>query len=71
MMKLSNAGQAVIEYLFVFALFSTIALGVATGIGGYSTSMFHGFAYQLTRDLTTGTCAPPGCWHFGYKNGNE
>ena len=62
-----NRGQALLEYLFVFALFSGIALGMARGIGNYSTEVFRSFAFALSRELSVGSC-PSNCWHYPYKN---
>ncbi|OIQ18544.1 MAG: hypothetical protein BM556_09830 [Bacteriovorax sp. MedPE-SWde] len=68
-MRDQNAGQALIEYLFIFALFSSLALGVAKGVGTYSNDVFKSFAFMLTQELSTGYCNSNGCWHNAYENG--
>ncbi|WP_157680713.1 hypothetical protein [Bacteriovorax sp. Seq25_V] len=60
-------GQALLEYIFVFAIFSLIAISAAKGIAIFSEGFFKNFTYHLTQELTTGACAQ-GCWHNGYEN---
>jgi len=67
----NNTGQALIEYLFIFALFAVIALGIAKGVGSFSVGAFQSFAYVLTQELSTGHCNKAGCWHSTYENGVE
>lgn len=66
-----NSGQALIEYLFIFALFSAISLGIAKGVGSFSVNIFQSFAYALTQELSTGHCNGSSCWHSAYENGVE
>jgi Flp pilus assembly pilin Flp len=67
-MRDHQSGQAIIEYLFIFALFAGVSLAVAKGVGNYSSNIFKGFAYALTQELSTGYCST-GCWHDAYENG--
>lgn len=68
-MKLNHSGQAVIEYLFIFAAFSVISLGAAKGIAQFSSEFFDSFTYHLNQELSVGTCpAQKNCWHDSYEN---
>lgn len=68
-MKLDKDGQALIEYLFIFAAFSVISIGAAKGIAQFSSEFFDSFTYHLTQELSVGTCAASKvCWHDNFEN---
>ena len=69
-MKVKHHGQAIVEYIMIFAAFSFIALRAAQGIGNYSQVMFRSLSFALTQELTVGICDSASfCWHTNaYKN---
>ncbi|AYF43210.1 MULTISPECIES: Flp family type IVb pilin [Halobacteriovorax] len=70
MLRQSQSGQALIEYIFILAFFAGISIAMARGIGTYTTGFFKSFAFHLSQELSTGAC-PRGCWHSPFVNGNE
>ncbi len=69
-MNVKPHGQAIVEYIMIFAAFSFIALRAAQGVGNYSQFMFQSLSFALTQELTIGVCeSPQACWHTqAYKN---
>ncbi len=64
-MHQNNNGQAIIEFLLVFVFLTSIAIGIAKGLGGFSHGVFKSFSYVLSQELSVGICpkGEPGCWH--------
>lgn len=52
----NKAGQAVIEYLFLFAFMSLIALNFVKGLSEYITDTQGSLAYYLSQHLSVGVC---------------
>jgi len=67
MTKHGRAGQALIEYLILFAFMSLIAINMVKGMGGMMTSSVKSIGYQLTQQLTIGVCESE-CWYSDYAN---
>ena len=61
------AGQALIEYLILFAFMSLIALNMVKGMGGMMSDSVRSIGFQLTQQLTIGVCAEE-CWYSDYQN---
>ncbi len=61
----NNHGQAIIEFLLVFVFLTSLAIGIAKGLGNFSHGVFKSFSYVLTQELTIGMCPKDGrgCWH--------
>ena len=55
-LKLKYSGQAVIEYILVFAFMSFIVINLVNLFAGYVGSSMGGLAYALTQQLTVGVC---------------
>jgi Flp pilus assembly pilin Flp len=51
-----NSGQAVVEYILVFAFVSMIAIGMVRGLGKALTTSVGSLGYYLTNELNTGAC---------------
>lgn len=68
----NKSGQAVIEYLFVFLMFSALAVGAAKSIASFSGTFFYNFTYHLNQELSVGNCPfveQQSCWHGNvYQN---
>lgn len=67
-MELKDSGQAVVEYLVVFAFLAMISIGVARFVGGFMGNTAGSLAYQLTNHLSSGVCEEH-CYYDGYSNG--
>ncbi|OUR93103.1 hypothetical protein A9Q84_21615 [Halobacteriovorax marinus] len=67
MRKQRRAGQALIEYLILFAFMSLIAVNMVKGMGGMMTASVRSIGYQLTQQLTIGVCDRE-CWYADYVN---
>lgn len=62
-----QAGQAVIEYLIIFAFLSLITLTMARSIGGFLGDSFGAIGFALTQKLSTGVCASL-CFDNSFEN---
>lgn len=67
MHKLVVRGQALIEYLFIFAFIGMIAVGMMKGLGESLSSSMGSLNFFLTQELSVGVCDR---WCLGdqYKN---
>ncbi|MBP5296274.1 MAG: hypothetical protein J6Y94_02965 [Bacteriovoracaceae bacterium] len=63
-----SAGQAMVEYLFVFALVALLAMQVAKGLGRLWGGTFSSLAVAMTKQLSSGVC-PDNCFYANYKDG--
>ena len=73
-MQKESRGQAIVEYLLIFAFFSVISIGIVRSIGEFSFNAINILNYRLTSNLTSGVCGSENdsysqCWHYsGYIN---
>jgi len=67
MKRLSESGQAVIEYLIIFAFMSLIGLNMMKSLGTFMSETASGLGHALTQQLATGVCEQY-CFYTGYKN---
>lgn len=61
------AGQAVIEYIVIFAFMSLIGLSFVRGITGILSNTLGTLGYALTHELSIGVC-PTACFMDSYDN---
>ena len=67
-MKLRNKnGQAFVEYILVFSLFTLISLGLINAFNSMMDSTFTSFSYILSQHLSVGVCEND-CFFNGYSN---
>ena len=70
-MKLKNtmsaSGQALIEYLLIFAFMTFISIGLVKGLGKTMFKSVGYIGYELTEQFTVGVCKSA-CFYSGYKN---
>jgi sorbitol-specific phosphotransferase system component IIBC len=66
-MKKNNLGQAVVEYMIVFAFITLIGINLIRGLGGFMGNSMGSLAYHLSQQLTIGVCAS-NCFGNPYKN---
>jgi hypothetical protein len=64
---ISNFGQALIEYLLIFAFMTFIAINMIKGLGATMLSSVGYIGFELTQQLTVGVCQKA-CFYNGYKN---
>ena len=62
-----SSGQAIIEYLLVFAMLSFIGIKLVGYIKTFFGNTVGGLGVELTRQLSSGVC-PNNCFFRGYKN---
>lgn len=67
-MKKHQAGQALIEYLFVIMFVSIIGTKFISKLGKYTSAQMGKMAHVLSLNLTVGVC-DKNCFFIGYKNG--
>ena len=60
-------GQAVVEYLVVFAFMAMIAIQMAKGLQGFMKNSMGGLNRALTKQLSSGVCTSD-CFAPGYHN---
>lgn len=65
--NVNQNGQALIEYLLIFAFVTFIAIGMVRGLGKTLTTSVGYIGYELTEQLTVGVCAKF-CYFNGYNN---
>jgi|SaaInlStandDraft_5_1057022.scaffolds.fasta_scaffold380681_1 hypothetical protein len=63
----SKGGQAVVEYLIVFAGIALIGILIVGRMNKFMTSSIGSISFELTQHLTTGVC-DRNCFFDGYKN---
>jgi len=61
-------GQAVVEYIIVFAFLALISLAMARFIGSFMGNIASSLGYQLSIHLSAGVC-PQDCYFEGFGNG--
>lgn len=65
MLKNTRAsGQALIEYLFIFAFLSFLSIGIVRYFGTTVSNSIDSLAFVLTQELSTGVC-PERCFTWG------
>ncbi|MCY4523178.1 MAG: hypothetical protein OXB84_00420 [Halobacteriovoraceae bacterium] len=69
-MNYTEQGQALLEYLLVFAAMCLIAVTLIKGFNKFMGSTVAGLNYQLSQQLSTGVCTRY-CFYSGYENGNQ
>ncbi len=65
--KAKNSGQAVVEYLLLFAFISLIGISLVKGFTETMGKTAGGLSYILSQQLTSGVCAEA-CFYIGYVN---
>lgn len=60
-------GQAVVEYIVIFAFMSLIGLSLVRGITTIFGTTLGTLGYALTNELTIGVC-PSECFDHSYNN---
>ena len=60
-------GQAVLEYLIVFAFLSFIGVSMVKGVGDVAAQSMGSLNYVLSQHLTVGVCERL-CYYNGYIN---
>lgn len=68
MTKKNQAGQAVVEYLFIFAFMSLIAINFVKGLSQYVSDTQGSLAYYLSQHLSVGVCRKE-CFIDAFGNG--
>jgi len=63
----NSQGQAVVEYLIIFAFMGVIGIKMAQAINSTFGKSIGNLGLVLTQKLTTGVC-PNRCFFNGYKN---
>ena len=66
-LKRSDFGQAVVEYLILFALTSLIGINFVKGIGKMVGDQAGSLGYVLSEELAVGVCKRH-CFFDGYAN---
>lgn len=66
--KRQAAGQAVVEYLIVFAFLALISIGLTRFLGGFMGNTAGSLGYQLSNHLSAGACEEL-CFFQGFNNG--
>jgi Flp pilus assembly pilin Flp len=69
-MILKNHGQAVVEYLVIFAFLAMISIAMARFLGGFLGNTATSLAFQLSNHLSSGVC-PQMCFFDGFENGQN
>ena len=62
-----NSGQAMVEYILIFALFTMISLGMIKAFNTMMNNTFTSFSYILSQHLSVGVCRS-NCFFNGYMN---
>lgn len=66
--KLKNQnGQALVEYILIFAFISFLAVGMVKGLGKTLTTSIGYIGYELTEQFTIGVCKQD-CFFNGFNN---
>jgi len=68
-MKKKQAGQALIEYITIFAFMGLFAVNMVRVFSEILDDTAQGLAFNLTQQLSIGVCQTF-CFHSGYKNEN-
>jgi hypothetical protein len=62
-----HRGQALIEYLFIFAFVTFLSINIVKGLGKSMLSSVGYMGFELTEQFTIGVCKEY-CFYIGYKN---
>ena len=65
--KKTDLGQAVVEYILIFAFISLFAIYMVRSFGSFMGSSMGSLAYHLTQQLTIGVCENH-CFGNDYAN---
>jgi len=68
MSQKKKLGQAVVEYLFFFALVSLMSLQIVKGLRGFFGNTMASLGVAITQQLSSGVC-PNNCFFGRYKDG--
>jgi len=60
-------GQALIEYLFIFAFIAFLSIGMVKGLGKTMLSSVGYLGFELTEQFSIGVCQQY-CFYNGYAN---
>ena len=63
----NRKGQAFVEYILVFSLFTLISLGLIKAFNSMMDNTFTSFSYILSQHLSVGVCETD-CFFNGYSN---
>ena len=62
-----NSGQALVEYILIFAFMAFLAIGMVKGLGKTLTTSIGYIGYELTEQFTIGVCKED-CFFNGFNN---
>lgn len=66
--NLKFTGQALVEYILIFAFFTTMSLGIIRSMSNVIDESMGGLAWILTQELKSGVCSK-GCYIYeGFVN---
>ena len=63
----NESGQAFVEYILIFSLFTLISLGLIKAFNTMMDNIFTSFSYILSQHLSVGVCEA-NCFFNGYVN---
>ncbi len=63
----SQRGQAVIEYILIFAFITFLSVSFVKSLNLIMTNSIGSLAYELTEQLTVGVCKQR-CFYSGFEN---
>ena len=69
-MKLSNYGQATVEYIFILAFVLFLGVKVTSLFTGFFRDSMGSVGHVLSSNVTVGVC-PSDCFFAGYVNGYQ
>jgi len=67
MNKINQRGQAVLEYMVVFAFLALISIAMTKALGGFMGNTAGSMGYQLSNHLSAGVC-PNNCFDNSFIN---
>ncbi len=62
-----HSGQALVEYVLIFSLFTLISLGLIKALNTMMDNTFTSFSFILSQHLSVGVCES-NCFFNGYIN---
>lgn len=68
MNKLTEVGQALVEYLIVFVFITFLGVQFINGFSSFLNDSFGNLGHVVSMNLTVGVC-DNNCFFLGYKNG--
>ena len=66
--KVSNAGQAAVEYIFILLFSVMLMVKIVDVLSGFVGGSVGNLGHVLSVNLRVGVCKTH-CWFGGYKNG--